>query len=180
MILEYCSGGNLFDKRKKRYETRFTEREAAYYIYQIAQALKHCHSHGIIHRDIKLENILITKDGYLKLADFGWSVRLKYPNDRRTTICGTLDYFSPEMVDSIPYQYSTDIWSLGVLTYELIVGDVPFISKIKEEIYKMISSHAYKLPDFISNKATDFIEKCLTKHSKRMTIDNVLKHKWLH
>jgi aurora kinase len=179
MILEYCPGGNLFDKRQKRFETRFTESEASYYIYQIAMALKHCHDNGVIHRDIKLENILITSEGYLKLADFGWSAQLKSSNDRRTTICGTLDYFSPEMINSVPYKFSTDIWSLGVVAYELIVGDVPFLSKTKQGTYKMISDYAYKLPNFISNKGVSFIENCLTNHLDRMNINKVLSHKWI-
>lgn len=179
IILEYCSGGNLYDKRELRPNHSFSDRQASIYIKQIANALKHCHERGVIHRDIKLENVLITESGSLKLADFGWATQLKNLKDRRTTICGTLDYFSPEMLNGETYQFTTDIWSLGVLTYELLIGDVPFPGESKDEVYKKIAEYNYTLPLSISRKAKDFIESCLQYPENRPSISKLLKHPWL-
>jgi len=180
IVLEYCSGGNLFDKRELRPNHTFSDRQAAIYVYQIVRALAYCHERGVIHRDLKLENVLISVGGSLKLADFGWATQLKSLKDRRKTICGTLDYFSPEMLNSETYQFTTDIWSLGVLAYELLVGDVPFPGASKEEIYGKISEYDYTIPSTVSRKARDFIESCLQYPENRPSIGQLLKHPWLH
>ena len=104
----------------------YTENKAADYIYQVSQALRYIHSKDVIHRDIKPENLLNCL-GVIKLADFGWSVHA--PSDRRKTTCGTLDYLPPEMVargHAQSYDHTIDIWSLGILAYEFVVGKPPF------------------------------------------------------
>jgi len=85
--------------------------------------LKYLHSKSVIHRDIKPENLL-NAQGVIKLADFGWSARS--PNDRRKTVCGTVDYLAPELVNRQVYGKKVDNWCLGVLTYEFLVGKPPF------------------------------------------------------
>lgn len=94
------------------------------YIAQMADALHYLHSKHVIHRDIKPENILLGLNGELKIADFGWSVHA--PSNRRKTLCGTLDYLPPEMVEGKMHTHHVDLWALGVLTYEFIVGNPPF------------------------------------------------------
>lgn len=79
-------------------------------------ALIYLHAKNVIHRDIKPENILLGHDDQVKIADFGWSVH--EPNSQRTTLCGTMDYLSPEMVQGHPHTNKVDLWSIGVLTYE--------------------------------------------------------------
>lgn len=114
LILEYASGGTLFNVLKK--EVRFDEKKSAKYIKSLISALIYLHGRNVIHRDIKPENLLLGHDDQLKIADFGWSVH--EPNSLRTTLCGTMDYLSPEMVHGKPHTKAVDLWSLGVLTYE--------------------------------------------------------------
>ncbi|KFM78735.1 Aurora kinase A-A, partial [Stegodyphus mimosarum] len=122
LVLEYAPGGELYKVLQQC--KRFDEKTAATYMAKISQALKYCHSKKIIHRDIKPENLLLGVNGELKIADFGWSVHA--PSSRRTTMCGTLDYLAPEMLDNKTYDEKVDLWCLGVLCYEFLVGKPPF------------------------------------------------------
>lgn len=90
----------------------------------MADALAYLHRKHVIHRDIKPENLLLGVNGELKIGDFGWSVHA--PGNRRTTLCGTLDYLPPEMVEGREHTEKVDLWALGVLTYEFLVGVPPF------------------------------------------------------
>lgn len=90
----------------------------------MADALGYLHAKHVMHRDIKPENILIGINGELKIGDFGWSVHA--PSNRRNTLCGTLDYLPPEMVENREHTDKVDLWALGVLTYEFLVGAPPF------------------------------------------------------
>lgn len=112
LLLEYASGGTLYNVLRK--EEKIEEKRASKYIKSVVSALSYLHSRNVIHRDLKPENVLLGKDGQIKVADFGWSVQ----ESRRNTICGTIDYLSPEMVQGKPYMKAVDLWSLGVLTYE--------------------------------------------------------------
>jgi len=118
LILEYASKGELYKELQK--SKRFSERRSATYIASLARALMYCHQKHVIHRDIKPENLLIGIKGELKIADFGWSVHA--PNSRRQTLCGTLDYLPPEMVEGRDHDAAVDVWSLGVLAYEFLCG----------------------------------------------------------
>jgi aurora kinase, other len=127
----------------------------------MANALSYLHKKHVIHRDIKPENILISVSGEIKISDFGWSVHA--PSTRRTTLCGTLDYLPPEMVEGRDHNEKVDLWSLGVLAYEFLVGSPPF-----EELsgygatYKRIARVDLKIPDFVSAEARDLITRvCL-------------------
>ena len=113
----------------------------------------------MIHRDIKPENLLLGFYGDLKIADFGWSVHA--PSSRRTTICGTLDYLPPEMVDDKPHDEKVDLWSLGVLCYELLVGKPPFETPTHDATYQRITRVEYKFPPNVSQEAADLISKVL-------------------
>jgi aurora kinase, other len=111
LILEFASKGELY--KHLRRERRFPEWKAASYIAQMAAALKFLHKKHVIHRDIKPENILVGIHGELKIADFGWSVHA--PSNRRITMCGTMDYLAPEVVNHCSYNAAVDLWSLGGL-----------------------------------------------------------------
>lgn len=120
IVLEYCKNGNLAEYMRQN--QRLLESEAIYYFLQTAFALEYLHTNQIIHRDLKLENLLLDSNGNVKLTDFGWSVLIAA--DTRQTYCGTIDYMAPEMVAGQQYDFKVDIWSLGVLLYELTQGNL--------------------------------------------------------
>ena len=107
-------------------------RPIAQYILALADALGFCHLKHVIHRDIKPENLLLGYKGEIKIADFGWSVHA--PSSRRTTLCGTLDYLPPEMIENKDHDHTVDIWALGVLAYEFLVGSPPFEAEGHSEV----------------------------------------------
>lgn len=120
IVMEYCKSGHLGDYLKKN--QRLTEGEAVYYFLQTAFAIEYLHTNNIMHRDLKLENLLLDSKANVKLTDFGWSA---LSTDKlRQTYCGTIDYMAPEMVAGLPYNFKVDIWSLGVLLFELTQGSI--------------------------------------------------------
>lgn len=171
-IMEYATGGELYKRLKKR--RRYDERQVARYIQQMASALLHIHKSSVFHRDIKPENILVCAGDQLKISDFGWSVRAL--NSQRRTMCGTVDYMSPEVIENKMYDQSVDIWALGILTYELATGTAPFHSKDKNQRFKNIRSVYCRYPSYLSDEIVEFIYKLLQKDpKKRMSLEQVLK-----
>ncbi|XP_076680159.1 aurora kinase C [Andrena cerasifolii] len=178
LILEYAPKGELFKELNAQPEKRFDEVRTATYISQLADALKYCHSKKVIHRDIKPENLLLGLKGELKMADFGWSVHA--PSSRRNTLCGTLDYLPPEMVVGKTHDHTVDLWGLGVLCYECLVGVPPFLAKSYDETYMKIKKAQYKFPDFVSAGARNFISQLLVVDpDKRLPLQDVLLDPWI-
>ncbi|GJP42793.1 hypothetical protein CLOM_g2324 [Closterium sp. NIES-68] len=178
LILEFAAGGELYRELQK--SQQFSEQRAATYILSLAEALIYCHSKHVIHRDIKPENLLIGSDGEVKIADFGWSVHA--PNSRRQTLCGTLDYLPPEMVEGASHDRMVDVWSLGVLTYEFLYGTPPFEAPNHPQTYKRIMQVDLKFPGNIkvSPDAKDLIRRLLVKDpSARLALRDVLVHPWI-
>ncbi|KAF3856568.1 hypothetical protein F7725_017291 [Dissostichus mawsoni] len=158
LILEFAPKGELYSELQRC--GSFPEDKSATYIMELADALNYCHSKKVIHRDIKPENLLLGADGELKIADFGW----------RSTLCGTLDYLPPEMIEGKTHDEKVDLWSLGVLCYEFLVGKPPFETKSHEETYRKISRCRSQRPD-----------SPLLKHNPmhRLPIQGVLSHPWV-
>ena len=124
ILLEYASNGCLYfyiDTQKG-----IPERLALRFLYEAAGALAYLHSQGVIHRDVKPENMLLDDTFNLKLCDFGWATRLQSENDVRNSICGTYQYMPPEVCFSTTHTFKADIWSLGILFYEMLHGRPPF------------------------------------------------------
>lgn len=160
LILEFAGRGELYKHLRK--EQRFPEWKAAQYIAQMAAALKYLHKKHVIHRDIKPENILVGIHGEIKISDFGWSVHA--PNNRRQTMCGTLDYLPPEMLrgkDDNWYNEKVDLWSLGVLTYEFLTGEAPF-EDTPVMTQRRIARGEMTIPAWISPEARDLIKRVST------------------
>jgi aurora kinase len=158
LILEFAGKGELYKHLRK--ENKFPEWKAAQYIAQMAAALKYLHKKHIMHRDIKPENILVGIHGEIKISDFGWSVHA--PNNRRQTMCGTLDYLPPEMLkpgssDNF-YNEKVDLWSLGVLTYEFLCGEAPF-EDTPIMTQRRIARGDMKVPSYVSTEAKDLIHR---------------------
>ena len=177
LILEFAAKGELYKELQKH--GTFDEKRSAKYIKSLAGALGYCHTKHVIHRDIKPENLLLDMRGELKIADFGWSVHA--PNTRRKTLCGTLDYLPPEMVEGRAHDQMVDVWSLGVLMYEFLVGSPPFEAPGgPSETYKRICSLDLKFPSTVTEGARDLIRKLLVKDpTKRMPLSEVASHPWI-
>lgn len=176
LILEYAPKGELFKELTKA--KKFDDKQSARYVYQVCKALQYCHSKRVIHRDIKPENILIGFNGELKIADFGWSVHA--PSSRRATMCGTMDYLPPEMIENSVYDEKVDLWALGVLTYEFLVGKPPFESSTPAATYQRIRQVDLRFPPHVSAEARDLISRLLVKEPKRRaTLGEVMSHPWI-
>ncbi|KAL0379633.1 UNVERIFIED_CONTAM: Serine/threonine-protein kinase Aurora-3 [Sesamum angustifolium] len=169
LILEYAHGGELY--RQLRKLGHLSERQAATYIASLTQAL-HIVMKDVmmIHRDIKPENLLLDHEGRLKIADFGWSVQSR---SKRHTMCGTLDYLAPEMVENKAHDYAVDNWTLGVLCYEFLYGVPPFEAESQKDTFRRIMKVDLSFPSTlmclqklkISLPGTVFIE-CNDKDQK--------------
>lgn len=176
LILEFAPHGELY--KKLTAVTRFKETQAAQYILEMSEALNYCHQKHVIHRDIKPENLLLGHQGELKIADFGWSVHA--PTSRRNTLCGTLDYLPPEMIEGRDHDEKVDLWSLGVLMYEFLVGAPPFEAEGHTQTYRRISRVDLKFPSYVAEDAQDLITKLLVKDpSKRFALKQMKHHKWI-
>ncbi|KAJ2721189.1 spindle assembly checkpoint kinase [Coemansia sp. Benny D115] len=177
LILEYAAEGEMYKLLQK--QGSFSEPVAAKYIAQMASALEYLHSKHVIHRDIKPENLLLDFNGDLKIADFGWSVHA--PTSRRRTLCGTLDYLPPEMVEGRDHNASVDLWSLGVLMYEFLVGVPPFEDlQSHKATYRRIARVDLHIPAYVSREASDLITRLLQYDgAKRLPLHDVLEHPWI-
>lgn len=178
LILEYASRGELYKELQSQPHRRFDEARSAHYIRQLTDALIYCHSKKVIHRDIKPENLLLSLKGDIKIADFGWSVHA--PSSRRETLCGTLDYLPPEMVEGKTHDDTVDIWCLGILCYEFMCGKPPFEAELQQDTYRRIVNVDLHFPTFFSPEACDFITKVLKyKPQERLPLQQALQHPWI-
>jgi len=175
IVMEYAKGGNLF--RLLRNKIRFSEKEAFYYFMQTCSAIDFLHRNGLMHRDIKPENLLITEDKILKLCDFGCCI--KTDNELTNDYCGTIEYMAPEMLRRGNYGKKADIWSLGILLYELLHGYAPYRCGTGREAIRRISR---QLPVFkyAHDDAKELIELMLNKDpSKRPEVWEIFLHPWV-
>ncbi|CAF0756325.1 unnamed protein product [Rotaria sordida] len=164
LLLEYAPGGELY--RRMQTEKILRESEAAGYVYQLCNALNYLHTKRVIHR-------------ILKLADFGWSAE-STSTCKRTTLCGTLDYLPPEMLNGNGYDEKIDLWCLGVLTYEMIIGKPPFDSQTQHETIRMIRSIELTFPTGTSGDLRDLITKLLRRNpTDRLPLKDVAQHVWI-
>jgi len=178
LILEYSPGGELYKRLTQK--GHFSEQTSARYIRDLALALDYCHSKHVIHRDIKPENLLVGAHHEIKIADFGWSVHA--PTSRRNTLCGTLDYLPPEMVEGREHDEKVDIWSLGVLLYEFLFGGPPFEAEGHTATYRRIARVDLHFPrqPVVDEGAKDLIRRLLVKDpNQRMKLADVSKHPWV-
>jgi serine/threonine protein kinase len=177
LVMEAASGGNLCAYVKSR--KRLPESEAVRIFYHLALAIDYLHANGIVHRDVKLENVLFDSNRVIKLVDFGFSVRA-YDKPLRV-FCGTPSYMAPEIVRRKEYiGFPVDVWSLGVLLYAMLVGRFPFTAKTYPELYKKIAGGAFQIPEGISASVRDALRRMLTlAPEQRATIAELKAHRML-
>ncbi|KAM4705828.1 serine/threonine-protein kinase H2 [Rhinophrynus dorsalis] len=186
MVMELATGGELFDRIIAK--GSFTERDATKVLQMVLDGIKYLHGLGITHRDLKPENLLYYHpgaDSKILVTDFGlansgnkggdWSMR---------TICGTPEYIAPEIILRRPYSNAVDMWALGVITYILLSGSMPFEDENRTRLYRLILKGKYSYmgdpwPN-VSNLAKDFIDRLLTVDaSDRLSACDALKHPWI-
>eukprot|EP00045_Choanoeca_perplexa_P001997 m.22566 g.22566 ORF g.22566 m.22566 type:complete len:466 (-) comp11269_c0_seq1:176-1573(-) len=161
-VLEYVNGGELFFHLSR--EKVFTEDRARFYAAEIALAIGYLHDHGIIYRDLKLENLLLDNEGHVKITDFGLCKQEMTFGTTTTTFCGTPEYLAPEILEDNDYGRSVDWWGLGVVMYEMMCGHLPFYNRNHEVLFDLILHEEIRLPDHLSPAAKDILSKMLDKN----------------
>ena len=187
IITELMAGGELFDEIVER--EFYWERDAQEVVKMLADALDYMHVRGIVHRDMKPENVLLTskgKDGIAKIADFGFAARTdtKIPEYQLSTPCGTPGYVAPEIVSGLKYGMEADMWSLGVIAFILLGGYPPFHDENQDELFRLIRRGKFTFDptywSLVSDEAKDCVQSLLTvDRSKRMQASDVKKHPWI-
>ncbi|XP_071514707.1 serine/threonine-protein kinase PLK4-like [Panulirus ornatus] len=180
LVLELCMKGEL-QKHLRNLGRVLSENEAREYLSQIVAGMLYLHSHSIMHRDLTLSNILLDNHGRIKIADFGLATQLQHPDDRHTTMCGTPNYISPEVVTRSSHGLESDVWSLGCMLFIMLVGHPPFDSKgVKESIFTKVVMGDYKIPNYVSVTARSLISDCLQKNQKeRIKLEAVPHHPFM-
>uniref|UniRef100_A0A8C1VFC4 Protein kinase C n=1 Tax=Cyprinus carpio TaxID=7962 RepID=A0A8C1VFC4_CYPCA len=166
-VMEYVNGGDLmFQIQRSR---KFDEARSRFYAAEVTSALMFLHQHGVIYRDLKLDNILLDAEGHCKLADFGMCKEGILNGVTTTTFCGTPDYIAPEILQELEYGPSVDWWALGVLMYEMMAGQPPFEADNEDDLFESILHDDVLYPVWLSKEAVSILKAFMTKSpSKRL------------
>uniref|UniRef100_A0A673ZKL1 Protein kinase C n=1 Tax=Salmo trutta TaxID=8032 RepID=A0A673ZKL1_SALTR len=156
-VMEYLNGGDLMFHIQDK--GRFDLCRATFYSAEIVIGLQFLHSKGIIYRDLKLDNVMLDRDGHIKIADFGMCKENMFGENRATTFCGTPDYIAPEILLGQKYTFSVDWWSFGVLVYEMLIGQSPFQGDDEEELFESIRMDVPHYPGWLTKEAKDLLER---------------------
>lgn len=160
-VMEYVNGGELFFHLSR--ERVFSEDRTRFYGAEIISALGYLHEHGIIYRDLKLENLLLDKDGHIKIADFGLCKEDITYGRTTKTFCGTPEYLAPEVLEDNDYGQAVDWWGVGVVMYEMMIGRLPFYNRDHDVLFELILVEEVKFPRTISSEAKDLLGGLLEK-----------------
>ncbi|KAJ6699363.1 RIBOSOMAL PROTEIN S6 KINASE [Salix purpurea] len=181
LVLDFINGGHLFFQLYNH--GLFREDLARIYAAEIVSAVCHLHANGIMHRDLKPENILLGSDGHVMLTDFGLAKQFD-ENTRSNSMCGTVEYMAPEIVQGRGHDKAADWWSVGVLLYEMLTGKPPFVGGNRDKIQQKIVKDKIKLPSFLTSEAHTLLKGLLNKDaSKRLGSgplgsEEIKRHKW--
>lgn len=189
LVLEYAMHGDIFNDVQL---CRLDEDTSANYIFQVAKAVGYMHENFVIHRDIKLENVYLNDLGTIKiglsdfflgrfltfLGDFGWACHKH--NLKSDSVVGTLHYMAPEMLSEEEYDYKVDVWAMGVLLYEMLVGELPFYGADDAELESQIISGPVKYPGYLSVGAKDILCRMLDRDpNTRISVAEICEHSWV-
>lgn len=179
MVLEYVVGGEFFTHLRKA--GRFDNNTAKFYAAQIAQIFEYLHKQDFIYRDLKPENLLLDAQGYIKITDFGFAKRVAF---KTYTLCGTPEYIAPEVLLNKGHGKGVDWWTLGILVYEMLAGQPPFVDDDPMGIYQQILAGKLTFPRYFDRNAKNLIKKLLTADlTKRYGClkggaEDIKRHKW--
>uniref|UniRef100_A0A4W5PSL0 protein kinase C n=1 Tax=Hucho hucho TaxID=62062 RepID=A0A4W5PSL0_9TELE len=163
-VMEYTAGGDLM---MHIHADVFTEPRAVFYSACVVLGLQFLHDHKIVYRDLKLDNLLLDTDGYVKIADFGLCKEGMGYGDRTSTFCGTPEFLAPEVLTDTSYTRAVDWWGMGVLIYEMLVGESPFPGDDEEEVFDSIVNDEVRYPRFLSTEAIAIMRRLLRRNPER-------------
>uniref|UniRef100_A0A8C6V0B4 protein kinase C n=1 Tax=Neogobius melanostomus TaxID=47308 RepID=A0A8C6V0B4_9GOBI len=163
-VMEYTAGGDLM---MHIHADVFSEPRAMFYSACVVLGLQFLHDHKIVYRDLKLDNLLLDTDGFVKIADFGLCKEGMGYGDRTSTFCGTPEFLAPEVLTDTSYTRAVDWWGLGVLIYEMLVGESPFPGDDEEEVFDSIVNDEVRYPRFLSTEAIGVMRRLLRRNPER-------------
>uniref|UniRef100_A0A8C0BI31 Protein kinase C n=1 Tax=Buteo japonicus TaxID=224669 RepID=A0A8C0BI31_9AVES len=164
-VMEFLNGGDLMFHIQDK--GRFDLYRATFYGAEILCGLQFLHSKGIIYRDLKLDNVMLDKEGHIKIADFGMCKENVAGENKASTFCGTPDYIAPEILQGLRYTFSVDWWSFGVLLYEMLIGQSPFHGDDEDELFESIRVDTPHYPRWITKESKDILEKLFERDPTR-------------
>ncbi|XP_067833556.1 protein kinase C delta type-like [Heptranchias perlo] len=170
-VMEYLNGGDLMFHIQEK--GRFDLYRTMFYGAEIICGLQFLHSKGIIYRDLKLDNVMLDKDGHVKIADFGMCKENVFGENRATTFCGTPDYIAPEILLGQKYTFSVDWWSFGVLLFEMLIGQSPFHGDDEDELFESIRVDTPHYPRWITKESKDILEKLFERDLSLLSISSL-------
>ncbi|XP_014248739.1 serine/threonine-protein kinase PLK4 isoform X2 [Cimex lectularius] len=179
LVLEHAQYGEL-QRYIKNNVLSINEDEAAHIMKQVVEGLLYLHSHNILHRDLTLANLLLTKKMRVKIADFGLATQLSRPDEKHMTMCGTPNYISPEVAMRSSHGLEADVWGLGCMLYTLLAGKPPFDTDAVKSTLTRVVMAEFQMPSGISPEARDLIEKLLRKNPRdRIHLSEILEHPFI-
>uniref|UniRef100_A0A8C2H4U6 protein kinase C n=1 Tax=Cyprinus carpio TaxID=7962 RepID=A0A8C2H4U6_CYPCA len=163
-VMEYAAGGDLM---MHIHADVFSEPRSIFYAACVVLGLEFLHDHKIVYRDLKLDNLLLDTEGYVKIADFGLCKEGMGFRDRTSTFCGTPEFLAPEVLTETSYTRAVDWWGLGVLIFEMLVGESPFPGDDEEEVFDSIVNDEVRYPRFLSTEAISIMRRLLRRNPER-------------
>ncbi|XP_064641201.1 testis-specific serine/threonine-protein kinase 4-like [Lineus longissimus] len=183
LVMELASGGDLLEVIRKNGHVK--EPQAGVWFNQLTEGISYCHKKGVVHRDLKCENVLLDKKNNLKITDFGFARNVETTSKAKDrtmseTYCGSYAYAPPEILKGIPYEpHLADIWSMGVILYTLVFGRLPFDDSNHRILLKQVQSAVeYPHSSDVSPECRTLISKLLTHRSKRLTLEQIMNETW--
>uniref|UniRef100_S4RZR0 Uncharacterized protein n=1 Tax=Petromyzon marinus TaxID=7757 RepID=S4RZR0_PETMA len=179
LVLEMCNNGEV-GRYLKAKGTPFSEEQVRHFMKQTVHGMLYLHSHGILHRDLTLSNLLLTADMNIKIADFGLAAQLRLPEEKHFTMCGTPNYISPEIATRGAHGLESDVWSLGCMLYTMLVGRPPFDTDAIGTTLNRVVLGEYSEPMHLSKPARSLIHQLLQKNPvDRLGLACVLDHPFM-
>jgi serine/threonine protein kinase len=176
IIFPFYSGGTLHDRVMQA--SRLNENESNAYFRQLISSIQYLHVNGIIHRDLKLCNIIIDANDTIKVCDFGLA-HIMLPDGQLDSLCGSPEYASPELISNQKYDPKADIWACGIILYAMLTGKLPFMDSFPPRLYACILSGEYEQPIGISSEGQDLIQRILQRDPLiRAGHEDIFRHAW--